>query len=204
VARPRFPGPQGRSNQAVPPWPRAHVLPCPRLSLPCALRVVRPSPSSASSFLLASSFLPFAFAFGVRFCHTREHIEQQQMGTLKSKAARAHRGGKRRATHTAVLREAIDHGSDKLSNRNQFGGMLALGRATVAQSLGLAGENCTAWGPSPRMGAAPPWSCSRCSSSSWGGWRRRRCTLGCAGACTSLTRLTVVTRLWTGFANCRK
>jgi hypothetical protein len=77
------------------------------------------------------------------------------MGTLKSKAARAHRGGKRRATHTAVLREAIDHGSDKLSNRNQFGGMLALGRATEAQSAGLAGEKWHCLGPIPQDGGSP-------------------------------------------------
>jgi hypothetical protein len=64
------------------------------------------------------------------------------MGTVKGKGALGRKGAVSReqyAEHTSVLREALGHDADVLSNRARLAGLVALGR-----------------GPSPRMGAAPP------------------------------------------------
>ncbi len=68
------------------------------------------------------------------------------MGTLKGKGALGRsgtHGREQNATHTSVMREALGHDADVLSNRAQLSGLVALGRATEAQSLGLASHTAT-------------------------------------------------------------
>jgi hypothetical protein len=53
------------------------------------------------------------------------------------------------------MREALGHDADVFSNRRLYGGLVALGRATEAQSAGLAGEKWHSLGPIPQDGGSP-------------------------------------------------
>jgi hypothetical protein len=74
-----------------------------------------------------------------------------------------------------LLREALGHDEAVLRN-------VSLGKRPRPNAAAWRARRGTAWGPFPRMGAAPPWSCSRCSSGSCWRWQRRRHTLGTPGA----------------------